>query len=106
MKQLLADLPIEGDKRLAALGRQFPLAQAKRTRSESTPRDQLCYLIVRLGENWTCFRVFDWQPDVPWTNNTTERVIGCVKMRARTVRGYKNWDGMTSGFMAAGVKLA
>ena len=106
VKQLLADLPIEGDKRLVALGRQFPRAQAKRAGSESTPLDQLRYLIVRLSENWARFRVFDWQPDVPWTNNPTEQVIGRMKMRARTVRGYKNWNGMTSGLMAAGVKLA
>jgi len=32
---------------------------------------------------------------VPWTNNPTEQVIGRMKMRARTVRGYKNCEGMT-----------
>ena len=106
VKQLLADLPIEGDKRLVALGRQFPPAHAKRAGSESTPLDQLRYLIVRLSENWARFRVFDWQPDVPWTNNPTERVIGKMKMRARTVRGYKTWAGMASGLMAAGVGVA
>lgn len=106
VKQLIADLPIEGDKRLVALARQFPHAQAKRAGETSTPLDQLRYLIVRLSENWARFRVFDWQPDVPWTNNPTEQVIGRMKMRARTVRGYKNWKGMSSGLMAAGVKLA
>jgi len=88
------------------LARQFPPPQAKRAGSESTPLEQLRYLIVRLSENWARFRVFDWQPDVPWTNNPTEQVIGRMKMRARTVRGYKNWKGMTSGLMAAGVRLA
>ena len=106
VKQLIRDLPIEGDKRLVTLARQFPPPQAKRAGSESTPLEQLRYLIVRLSENWARFRVFDWQPDVPWTNNPTEQVIGRMKMRARTVRGYKNWKGMTSGLMAAGVRLA
>jgi site-specific recombinase XerD len=46
------------------------------------------------------------QPDVPWTNNPTEQVIGRMKMRARTVRGYKTWAGMASGLMTAGVGVA
>lgn len=106
VKQLIADLPIEGDKRLVTLGRQLPPSQAKRAGSEYTPLDQLRYLLIRLSENWARFRVFDWQPDVPWTNNPTEQVIGRMKMRARTVRGYKNWPGMASGLLAAGVKVA
>jgi len=28
-----------------------------------------------------------------------------MKMRARTVRGYKNWSGMASGLMVAGVAI-
>jgi len=27
-----------------------------------------------------------------WTNNATEQAIGRMKMRARTVRGYKSWQ--------------
>jgi hypothetical protein len=63
-------------------------------------------LILRLSENWARFRVFDWHPDVPWTNNPTEQVISRMKIRARTVGGYKNWSGMFSGLMSAGVNLA
>lgn len=106
VKQLIADLPIEGEKRLVALGRQLPSFQAKPAGSEYTPLEQLRFLVVRLSENWTRFRVFDWQPDVPWTNNPTEQVIGRMKMRARTVRGYKNWPGMASGLMVTGVTVA
>jgi transposase-like protein len=106
VKQLIADLPIEGEKRLVALARQLPPFQAKPAGSEYTPLEQLRVLVVRLSENWTRFRVFDWQPDVPWTNNPTEQVIGRMKMRARTVRGYKNWPGMASGLMVAGVTVA
>ncbi len=103
VRQLLRDLPPEGDKRLVALLRQLPPSQTGRSGNEATPLDQLRLLIVRLANNWTHFRVFDWQPEVPWTNNPTEQVIGKMKMRARTVRGYKTWPGMTSGLMVAGV---
>ena len=103
VRQILRELPIEGDKRLVALSRLFPASSWGRTGSEYTPLDKLRSLIVRLAENWDRFRVFDWQPDVPWTNNPTEQVIGRMKMRARTVRGYKNWPGMKSGLLMAGV---
>jgi len=106
VRQILRDLPAEGDKRLVALSRQFPASSWGRTGSEYTPVDKLRSLIVRLADNWTKFRVFDWQPDVPWTNNPTEQVIGKMKMRARTVRGYKNWSGMASGLMVAGIGVA
>ena len=105
VKQLLADLPIEGEKRLVALARQLPPAQARSAGRNVPALDQLHYLVVRLAENWARFRVFDWQPDVPWTNNVTEQVIGRMKMRARTVRGYKTWSGMASGLMVAGVGI-
>ena len=40
--------------------------------------------------------------DVPWTNNTTEQVIGRMKLRSRTVRGYKNKSGLLNGLLVAG----
>jgi hypothetical protein len=106
VRQLLRDLPIEGDKRLVGPLRQLPPSQTGRAGNEATPLDQLRLLIVRLANHWAHFRVFDWQPEVPWTNNPTEQVIGKMKMRARTVRGYKTWPGMTSGLMVAGVGVA
>lgn len=102
VRQILRDLPAEGDKRLVAISRQLPPTQWGRPGVEYTPLDQFRSLVLRLAENWARFRVFDWQPDVPWTNNPTEQVIGKMKMRARTVRGYKNWSGMASGLMVAG----
>lgn len=106
VRQILRDLPIEGDKRLVALSRQFPPSSWTRSGNELSPVDKLRLLIVRLAQNWAHYRVFDWQPDVPWTNNPTEQVIGKMKMRARTVRGYKTWSGMASGLMVAGVGVA
>jgi transposase-like protein len=104
-KTLIKELPIQGDRRLLELWRQIPETRQGRNGSELSPLDQLRFLLVRLAENWTRYRVFDWQPDVPWTNNPTEQAIGRMKMRARTVRGYKNWSGMASGLMVAGVGL-
>lgn len=102
IRQVIDDLPIEGDKRLVALYRQLPPSQMGRLGAEYTPVEQLRSVVIRLAENWARFRVFDWQPDEPWTNNPTEQGIGKMKMRARTVRGYKTWPGMSSGLMVAG----
>jgi transposase-like protein len=104
-KALVDELPVQGDRRLLALWRQIPQTRQGRNGSELSPLDQLRFLLVRLAENWRRYRVFDWQPDVPWTNNLTEQVIGKMKMRARTVRGYKTWPGMASGLIAAGMGI-
>jgi transposase-like protein len=105
-KSLIQELPIEGDRRLLQLWRQIPETRQGRNGSELSPLDQLRFLLVRLARDWARYRVFDWQPDVPWTNNPTEQAIGRMKMRARTVRGYKNWLGMASGLIVAGVGIA
>lgn len=105
-KTLVTELPIQGDRRLLQLWRQIPATRQGRNGSEFSPLDQLRHLLVRLAENWARYRVFDWQSDVPWTNNPTEQVIGRMKMRARTVRGYKTWPGMANGLMLAGLGLA
>jgi transposase-like protein len=105
-KTLLQELPIQGDRRLVELWRQIPETRQGRNGSEFSPLDQLRFLLVRLARDWAHYRVFDWQPDVPWTNNPTEQAIGRMKMRARTVRGYKTWSGMASGLIVAGVGIA
>ena len=102
VRQIIADLPSEGDKRLLALYRQLPPSQKGRPGGEYTPLEQLRSVMIRLEENWARFRVFDYQKDVPWTNNPTEQGIGRMKMRARTVRGYKNRPGMLNGLMVSG----
>jgi hypothetical protein len=61
--------------------------------------------VIRLSEHWASYRVFDWQKDVPWTNNGTEQAIGRMKMRARTVRGYKFWQGMEAALLLSGSGL-
>jgi hypothetical protein len=101
IKALLAELPLGGSRRLYELWKMVPERRTGQT-GERSPLEQLRYLLIRLSEHWASYRVFDWQPDVPWTNNGTEQVIGRMKMRARTVRGYKSWQGMQAALMLSG----
>lgn len=102
IQHLMAELPLEGSKRLYELWKQIPLGRRGRMDQPLSPLDQLRQLLLRLSEHWPQYRVFDWQPDVPWTNNGTEQVIGRMKMRSRTVRGYKSMPGLLNGLMLAG----
>ena len=101
VKELLGELAPTGNRRLFELWKLIPERSAGRDQP-STPLEQLRHLLIRLSEHWPKYRVFDWQPDVPWTNNGTEQVIGRMKMRSRTVRGYKGWKGMEASLMLAG----
>lgn len=101
VRQLLAELPLEGSRRLFELWKQIPERRSGPGQPLS-PLDQLRLLLIRLSEHWPNYRVFDWQNDVPWTNNGTEQVIGRMKMRSRTVRGYKTEKGLLAGLMLAG----
>ena len=101
VKQLIDGLPAGGGKRLYELWKQVPLEKSARDQP-LTPTEQLRNLLIRLSEHWSSYRIFDWQPEVPWTNNGTEQVIGRMKMRSRTVRGYKTKAGMLAGLIASG----
>ena len=104
VKTLLDELPPEGSTRLFELWKQIPERQVGQSGARS-PLLQLRHLLIRLSERWHKFRVFDWHKDVPWTNNGTEQIIGRMKMRSRTVRGYKSWRGMWAAFMLTGSGL-
>jgi len=39
-------------------------------------------------------------------DQSIEQAIGRMKMRARTVRGYKSWRGMQAGLWLSGTGLA
>ncbi len=103
INKLMEELPPDGDKRLYALWKQVKVSRGKRN-DQQTPDYQLRDLLIRLSENWPNFCTFYNDPAIPWTNNGTEQVIGRMKMRARTVRGYKTWPGMQTGLMLAGTK--
>lgn len=98
IKTLVTELPPEGSRRLFELWKQIPERHGSPGKSRSA-LTQLRELLIRLSEYWPSYRVFDWQKDVPWTNNATEQAIGRMKMRSRTVRGYKSWKGMWAAGM-------
>jgi len=104
VKEILADLPPEGSKRLFELWQQIPERRAGRDQPFSA-LNHLRYLLLRLSESWPKYRLFTWQTDVPWTNNGTEQVIGRMKVRSSIVRGYKSRDGLLAALMVAGSGL-
>jgi Transposase IS66 family len=99
--QLIDVLPLEGSKSLYALWKQLPGRRSTSAQSRSA-LEQLRDLLLRLSQHWQSYCTFQSEPEIPWTNNATEQVIGRMKMRARTVRGYKAWPGMEAGLMLAG----
>jgi len=101
VRQLLEVLPFEGSKRLYELWKLLPGRTSKPDQTR-TPLEQLRDLLLRLSEHWHTYTLFQSEPAVPWTNNATEQAIGRMKMRARTVRGYKSWPGMQAGLLLAG----
>lgn len=105
IRQLLDLLPPDGSKTLYALWKKLPGRHSKPQQTHSA-MEQLRDLLLRLSEDWHRYCTFQSEPLVPWTNNATERAIGNMKMRARTVRGYKSWPGMQSGLLLAATTIA
>ena len=101
-KTILDELPAAGDRQLLELYKQVTVPRQGRDQA-LTPVDKLRWLLIRLSENWHRYRVFDWDCDVPWTNNGTEQAIGRMKVRSRTVRGYKSISGMLAALLLAGI---
>jgi len=98
--ELLQVLPPNSSKTLFALWKQLPGRLSLPTQSR-LPIEKLRDLLLRMSEHWSAYSTFQSQPQVPWTNNATERAIGRMKMRARTIRGYKSWNGMQNGLLLA-----
>jgi transposase-like protein len=103
IKELIAELPPDGNKRLFALWKQVAVRRGKGVH-QLTPVEQVRDLLIRLSEAWENYCTFYSDPEIPWTNNCTEQVIGRMKMRARTVQGYKTWPGIPTGLMLTGTK--
>ena len=103
--QLLELLPPLGSKTLSALWKQLPGRRSLPSQARSA-MEQLRDLLLRLCEHWPHYCTFQSEPEIPWTNNVTEQAIGRMKMRARTVRGYKSWRGMQAGLLLAGTSLS
>ncbi len=101
VQQLLEVLPSEGNQTLYALWKQLPGRRSLPSQSRST-LELLRDLLLRLSQDWQRYCTFQSEPEVPWTNNSTEQAIGRMKMRARTVRGFKSWQGMQAGLLLPG----
>ena len=104
IRQLLELLPPQGSKTLYALWKQLPGRRSLPGQTRSAT-EQLRDLLLRLSEYWQNYCTFQSEPEIPWTNNATEQAIGRMKMRARTVRGYKSWRGMQAGLILAGTSI-
>jgi transposase-like protein len=105
VRDLLEFLPADGSKTLFALWKQLPGRRSQRNQTRLA-LEQLRDLLLRVSQDWRKYCTFTSEPAVPWTNNSTERAIGRMKMRARTVRGYKSWSGMESGLLLAATSFA
>ncbi len=103
IQELIDFLPPDGDKQLYALWKRMGIRRSHSSGPLSAV-EQLRDLVLRLSERWEEYGTFQHEKDIPWTNNATEQAIGRMKMRARTVRGYKTWAGMQTGLLLAGTK--
>ena len=85
IEQLIECLPPEGDKRLYALWKQLAIRRSGCGKPLTT-LEQLRSLLLRLSQHWQSYCTFQGEPEVPWTNNTTERAIGRMKMPSSIIR--------------------
>ncbi len=101
IQELIDLLPPDGDRQLYALWKRMAIRRSHSSGPLSA-LEQLRDLVLRLSERWEEYCTFQHEKDIPWTNNATEQAIGRMKMRARTVRGYKTWAGMQTGLLLSG----
>jgi len=101
----LIEIYLYGSRRLFELWKQVRVS--KRVRDQPrTPLDQLHNLLIQLSDNWKSYCTFYYQPEVSWMNNGTEQAIGRMKVRGKSVRGYKTWKGMQAGLILSGNGIA
>ncbi len=92
----------DGDRQLLELWQSL--------RAVPHPRDgprsaevRLWRLLGWLSERWSSYRLCARRSDVPATNNRSEQAIGRIKVRSRTVRGYKSETGLLNASALAGL---
>jgi transposase-like protein len=105
VEEIVADMTANGDRRLFALWHQIP-ARAPRPGQQASPLYQLKQIMIRLSEHWGRYYLYGSRADVPTTNNGTERAIGKLKVRSRSVRGYKTPTGIKAAFQLCGGTLS
>jgi hypothetical protein len=97
VRQLLQDLPPDGGHRIYQLYRQV-VPPPRIYNQPMHPLARLQKLLLRLSDNWSSYRLFLEEDDVPATNNATERTIGRWRIRSRSARGFKTWPGLVNAF--------
>lgn len=97
VRQIITEMPADGDLQLFELWARIP-AQPPKAGEKASALYQLRQILVRLSEYWSGYRLYMEKGDVPSTNNGTERAIGKLKIRSRSVRGYKSDAGIQAAF--------
>lgn len=100
IRQLIDELPSNGDKLLHNIWKEMP-GRTTKPNEERTPMEKLRDIVLRLSQDWGSYIEFYDDPGIPWTNNRTEQIIGRLKNRAKRVRGYKTTDGQLVGSLIA-----
>lgn len=99
--QIVEAMSAQGAARLAELWEQIPDRHPGKGQ-QATALWRLRRLMVRLSDHWTKYRLYQLRDDVPSTNNGTERSIGNLKVRSRSVRGFKTDAGIETMFQLCG----
>ncbi len=105
VKQIVEGLPEDGGKKLLDLALGIDARFDPRKKIQS-PLYRLKQFILRLSEHWPRYRLWLLRPEVPSTNNATEQAICKLKMRARTVRGFKTFAGVESALLLTCARVA
>lgn len=105
VRRIVHDLPPDGQRLLFMLWQRIGERRGPRNK-QSTALHKLRQLALRLSEHWDEYTLFQNDPAVPATNNSTERAILPWRLRSRTARGFKSWAGLEAAFVLCGSKLA
>ncbi len=97
VRQLLRDLLPDRGHRVYQLHRQDKAPPGIYDKPVH-PLARLQKLFLRLSDNWSSYRLFLEEEDVPATNNAAEPAIGRWPIRSHSVRGFKSWSGLVSAF--------
>lgn len=95
VREIVRELPVDGGARLFQLWHSIK-AHPPGAGEVATPLYKLKRLLIRLSDHWSEYRLYQEQAQVPNTNNRTERMIGKLKQRSRSVRGWKSIEGLES----------
>jgi hypothetical protein len=102
--QIMKERSAQGRVRLFDLWQGLPARRKRDQRTSALYRLRL--LILRLHEKWQQYTLDQRQPDVPATNNATERSIGRWRIRSHATRGFKSWAGSEAALLLCSDPIA